>query len=206
MIKFFPDKEVGGIKGWNWLEYDTGAWEGPKKDWETAHYPNIQKYANKFRTVIQAGGNQGMYPRLLSHMFERVYTFEPDHLNFAALVSNCHHDNIIKIQAALGEQNTFCDMYRPCMSNTGMHEAKIDLNSTIPMINLDSFLTRSDVDLVMLDLEGYELPALKGMVRIIELNHPVIFVERANQAVKDFLANFGYKLITTSAMDMIFIV
>ena len=49
-----------------------------------------------FRTVIQAGGNIGVYPLALSQRFKVVYTVEPDVDNFEALEANtCNAKNIV---------------------------------------------------------------------------------------------------------------
>ena len=204
-IKYFPDKEAGGIKGWNWIDSDSGAWDGPKMDWESHHHPNIKMFVQKFRTAIQAGGNQGMYSRLLSRMFERVYTFEPDELNFKTLVSNSDQGNIYKTQAALGNENGFCDLQRPTMMNTGMHRISTTSQGDIPLIKLDNFISRSDVDLIMLDLEEFEHNALIGMNNLINASRPVIFIERPSQAVLKFMEDINYRRLANSSMDVIFI-
>ena len=69
---------------------------------------------NRRRDVVCAGGNQGLYPRLLSEIFENVYTFEPDPLSFHCLAANCQKSNIVKIQAALGRERGLVQMQ--CMS------------------------------------------------------------------------------------------
>lgn len=205
-VKYFHGKECGGIQGWNWIDTDSGAWDGPKHDWESSHYPNIQKYVSNFETVVQAGGNQGMYPRLLSRLFKKVYTFEPDPLNFKTLVTNCDQDNIVKMQAALGASDGFCEIHRRTMHNTGMHQVKSNPTEMIPLLALDMvFPIGFKVDLIMLDLEEYELYALYGMREILKKNKPVLFVERPTDSVFHFLTRLGYKSATTSAMDTIFV-
>lgn len=205
-INYYPEKTVGGITGWNWISTDTGAWDGPKSDWENYHCPSIIKYVKSYRTVIQAGGNQGMYPRLLSRLFQNVYTFEPDPLNFKTLVLNSDNDNIIKFQAALGEKNDYCVVNRLTMTNTGMHMIKLSASGVVPVLSLDqTFADMTNVDLVMLDLEGYEFNALQGMLRLIEQNKPAIFVERASRDVEYLLKNTGYSKAGTSSMDSVFV-
>lgn len=205
-LRHFPNKECGGIRGWNWIDTDFGAWEGPKVDWELHHYSNIKKFVSNFGTVVQAGGNQGMYPRLLSRMFNKVYTFEPDPLNFKTLVTNCDQDNIVKMQAALGAANGFCKVTRLTMQNTGMHKTSPNQDEVIPMISLDTiFPDHFKVDLIMLDLETYEFYALMGMGQILERNRPVLFIERPSQEIHTYLDPLGYKKVADSSMDAIFV-
>lgn len=206
MIRYYENKECGGITGWNWIESDIGAWDGPKRDWEDHHYHKIKDHVTDFRTVIQAGGNQGMYPRLLSRMFERVITFEPDPLNFKTLVTNCDNDNIIKIQGALGDHNGYCEIHRHSMQNTGMHQTKVNSTGMIPMFMLDLIIpSNAEVDLLMLDLEGFEIHALTGAMSLIKKNKPVIFAERPTNEVYSLLDRLGYTGDCMSAMDVIFV-
>lgn len=205
-IKFYHDKSVGGISGWSWIDSDVGAWALPKADWEGSHLDNIKKYVTNYRTVIQAGGNQGMYPRLLSRMFSNVYTFEPDPLNFQALTLNCDQDNVVKFQAAVGESLNYCKINRLTMSNVGMHKVHEFQNALIPIVRVDDLIDRRDVDLIMLDIEGYEIKALKGMLFTIKMNRPVMFIENPSAEVlswMDIVAD--YKVVDQSAMDTIFV-
>lgn len=205
-IQYYPDKTAGGIAGWHWISTDNGAWDGPKDDWEVAHKQNIigmlQSTGKQFRTAVQAGGNQGMYPRLLSSMFENVYTFEPDTLNFAALVLNTPVDNVVKMQCGLGGRMGTCKVNQHTMTNTGMHT--VSEGGRVPLIPLD-VLCLQNVDLLMLDLEGYEYQALQGTLQTIRTWMPVIFAERPSQEVATFLQEQGYKFVGMSKMDGVFI-
>ena len=79
---------IDGCGNWIWPKLDTGAWNGPSREWGEHHKPNVLKYVSNFTTVIQAGGNCGLYPRLYANMFNWVYTFEPEPMNFYCLVQN----------------------------------------------------------------------------------------------------------------------
>ena len=56
------------------------------------------------KVVVTAGGNMGLHTRAYSEMFERVFVFEPDTINFHALVRNNHADNVFFFKAALGSK------------------------------------------------------------------------------------------------------
>lgn len=200
------DEECDGIKPWHWITEDNGGWDGPKGDWETSHKPKILKHVGKRDCCISAGGNQGLYPRILGELFAYVYTFEPDPLNFYCLVRNCQMDNIIKIQAALGETNEMCRVIRKPMENTGMHTIELQRKEDchIPVLTIDSFHFQN-LDLIHLDLEGHELPALKGAIRNIQQHRPLIMAERGqNDAFKQFMSQYGYKNIDHSISDTIY--
>lgn len=194
---------VDGLGPWTWIREDTGAWDGPKADWETSHKEAYFKHVKKFGVAIQAGGNQGMYPRLLAQRFKAVYTFEPDPLNFYCLVQNCQEDNIVKMQAALGMKAELIKVNRHNFTNAGMHQ--VSPGGFIPSLTIDS-LNLPELDFMSLDVEGYEEKILRGAERTIEKFRPVIAAENAGGGVVSFLNAFGYKTDCVSKADTVFYV
>lgn len=188
---------------WWWVASDHGAFDGPKQDWEESHKAAYLRHVTKWDTVVQAGGNCGMYPTLFSRMFSRVYTFEPDPLNFYALTLNCQFDNIVKMQAALGDVPGMIAVRRHTMSNVGMHQVQPAEGAMIPQIRLDDIALPS-CDLIQLDIESYEIYALRGAEKTIEKFKPVIACENGNSQIEEFLARFGYKVVDRSKMDTIY--
>jgi hypothetical protein len=53
-------------------------------------------------------------------------------------------------------------------------------------------LSLPTVKLVKMDVEGHELPALHGMRRLLERDHPVLIVETGSQETADWLDDMGY--------------
>lgn len=197
------DETVSEIGPWYWQSIDSGAWDGPKSDWENSHVHAINALVKNRRVCVQAGGNQGMYPRILSSMFERVYTFEPEEKNFHCLVNNCQVSNVYKLQAALGAVSGLVGINKNVESNTGMHT--VNETGYIPMITLDS-LNLDQCDYIMLDIEGYEILALQGAFNTIDAFKPVISCENGRQEILDFLTPFGYTREATSQSDTFFVV
>jgi FkbM family methyltransferase len=195
--------DVAGVAPWLWIHSDGGAWEGPKSDWEDSHLDAIKLHVEDFRICIQAGGNQGMYPRLLKQHFEHVYTFEPDPLNFYCLTYNCQDDNIYKMQAALGSETGLARVNRLSMQNTGCHTVSTDGDCFVPMITIDT-LNLPHCGYMQLDLELYELNAIRGAAKTIERFKPVIQCENGNDQIMDFLKPFGYEIVGYSRADTIY--
>jgi len=205
---------LDGLDGWVWIcedgkpGSDGGVWTGPINDWISSHSEKFFKYVKNFDTVIQAGGALGMYPRLLANRFRFVYTFEPDPLNFFCLVNNCQVDTIIKINAALGEKNEFAQIHRADLSNAGTHAVQLTNNGRIPIMSIDSFNFNA-CDLILLDVEGFEYPAIKGAANTIEKFKPVIIAEHSRdtdvEQLLDFLTSRGYKQVDQSISDFIFV-
>lgn len=196
------DEYIAGVGPWYWLKQDIGAWAGPKIDFEKSHLAVYKKHITNWDVVVQAGGCQGMYPRLLSNMFNRVYTFEPDPLNFYVLSLNCQRDNIYKMQAAVGAENKLIGINRNVHVNVGMNTVN-ENGSAIPMITIDT-LNLNACSFIQFDLEGYELPALKGAINTIKKFKPVISCENGNADILDFLKQFGYTSVDQSVADTIY--
>lgn len=191
---------------WMWISKDTGAWEGPKEDWENHHKNKYFKYVKNFDTVITAGANQGMYARLYSKIFNKVYAFEPDPICFHCLVNNCQNKNVIKIQSALGNFNGFIGVEDYIILNekgelnTG--GIKIIDSGIIPIITIDSFNFQG-VDLIQLDVEGFEHNVILGAINTIQKFKPIIITETVTNELYNYLIEIKYKPIEQSANDVI---
>lgn len=137
---------------------------------------HVLKYCENKRDCIQAGGNFGAWPAYLATEFKRVFTYEPDEVNFGALVRNTgHHRNLIPFQSGLGAESAMVGIERD-PKNVGAHQ----LTTTpghIPVTTIDSGNPVGDIDLIMLDIEGMEPLALLGAKRTIKRCRPVIMVE-----------------------------
>ena len=159
---------IQNMQNWLTIAQDDGAWDGVRDDWPT-HNSKILEHVKRFDTVVQAGGHQGLYPRLLSDMFKFVYTFEPDPINFHCLVNNCQKDNIFKFNSALGDKHTMVCMNEPAKDlttmkdNSGMNSIDVDKIGNTPQLMIDD-LNLNSCDLIWLDVEGYEIRALTGTI------------------------------------------
>ena len=94
-------------------------------------------------------------------------------MNFRCLCTNAPAENIFKFNAALGDVHRGVGLsLRP--DNVGAHH--VDGAGDIPTLLIDD-LALQGCDLIYLDIEGYELPALRGAESTIERCKPVISIE-----------------------------
>ena len=155
--------------------------------------------------VVQAGGNLGIWPKRLAESFKTVYTFEPAADLFAVVQVNAPEKNIIKFQAALGERHELVSVARirrdgkPRPAHEGV--THITGPGVIPTLRVDD-LSLPVCDLLMLDLEGWELYALRGARETIMRCRPVLCVEVNDhirevgltpEDVRNFLSGCGYR-------------
>lgn len=139
----------------------------------------------KFNTVVQAGGNVGLFPIQLSKHFKNVITFEPDPLNLSCLYKNIEGvDNITVVEGALGSSESSCGMVEVEKNNCGANTIK-EGEGVIPVFALDD-LDIGEVNLIWLDIEGYEWKAIQGSLKTIKKYKPVIILEN-----KGLIPDFG---------------
>lgn len=124
--------------------------------------------------AVQAGGNCGVYPKKLARFFNKVITFEPDPTNFYCLKNNCNEANIDSYEAALGARDGGIELSH-IDYNTGAHHIGA-LEGSIKMTTIDG-LRLEACDLIMLDMEGFELFAISGARETIDAFKPVIMYE-----------------------------
>jgi len=197
------NETVDGLGPWYWLKDDNGAWDGPKMDWETSHKNVYFQKVQKYDVVVQAGGCLGMYPRLLARNFTKVYTFEPDPLNFHVLTLNCQDPNIVKFNCALGHEHFLVSLHRRSTSNVGMHGISLRKDEKIPVMMIDD-LALDECDMICLDVESYESAVLLGALNTIDKFRPVITCENGNDDILNILSPYGYDTHTTSVSDTIY--
>jgi len=183
------EQKVDEIGPWIWPKSDQRAFTMLANDWGALKLM-WSAYVKDLRVVVQAGGNCGMYPRLLSQYFERVYTFEPDPLNFHCLVANCPLEKIYKYQAALGDKHGMVTIDRSLDMNVGMVKVSPEGTYSVPVIMIDD-LELDYCDFLQLDVEGYENKVLRGAKKTIEKYKPVVGVENGNGRILRYLRKFG---------------
>jgi len=193
-----------GVDEFLWITSDRGAYgnerDGPLFDWIKEH-EHFMSQVKQFNTVIQAGGNCGMYARFYGNYFERVYTFEPCPKNFYCLDRNCVGDKYHKYHGGLGDKSVKYSINNTNKTNVGVHKIN-ETGGDIQMYRIDD-LELTHCDLIHLDVEGYEPKVLLGSKATIQKFKPVIILERANG--KNVIEQLGYVLYKKLRMDSVYI-
>lgn len=166
------------------------------------------------RVAVQAGGATGVWACRLAYEFEEVWTFEPLRQNWAALKFNVDTFRrrkdpkakgfIYATFGALGGRDGSADsvimqQHPNEEANAGSYQVVPvrsedcdDVENTSAMFSVDGFFSpessKLPVDLLCLDVEGYELPALQGGENVIQHHRPVVVVED-----KGLSQRYGYQ-------------
>ena len=210
-MKTFDKELIIKLDGkWFWRSDDTNFKSFRLFSSETELLEKVKPYLKGNKVVLQAGGNCGMQVVKFAEFFETVYTFEPDPINFHCLVNNLPYDNVVKFQCCLGESHKMVSMntLQDEIGGFFVNENK----GNIPTLTIDD-LNLSSCDFIQLDVEGYQLFALRGAINTIRRFKPVIsveldWVERYNFSHRDIvnlLINLGYEKVGTYTSDHIFI-
>jgi FkbM family methyltransferase len=139
----------------------------------------LRKILLRGAVVVDVGANIGIYSEFLSGCVGPsglVHSFEPSPDNFKRLSATTHDlSNVRLTQAAVGERSGECNLYVSDKLNVDHRAYKADGDSrrAVPteMIALDDYFKSGErVDLIKMDIQGYELHALRGAQRVLREN------------------------------------
>lgn len=162
-----------------------------------AHEPELTHFVQHHVQIrpggvfLDIGANLGWYSLLLAKRFPsaRIHAYEPEPQNHALLLENVRRNSCanvtvhqVAVSATSGEQQ----FYPHADKNLGRHSL-LPINDlppiTVRTVRLDDHLATlgiapEEVDLVKIDIEGYELPALRSAPRLLAAR-PLILAEYA---------------------------
>ena len=142
----------------------------------------LRKIAFQGAVVADVGANIGIYSQFLSRCVRPtglVHSFEPSPDNFKRLSAATHDlSNVRLTQAVVGERSGECKLYVSDKLNVDHRAYKADGDSrrAVPtdMVALDDYFKPGQrVDLIKMDIQGYELHALRGAQRVLQENRDI---------------------------------
>ena len=139
---------------------------------DRAEMAAMRKLVRPGMTCVDVGANIGFYTEYLSRLVGptgMVFAFEPSTDNFLAL-AQVLRPNVRAVRAAVGADNGVITLYESDDMNVdhrtypaGGPRAQVK----VPLVTLDDAVPGSEIDFLKMDIQGYELHALKGMQRIL---------------------------------------
>lgn len=142
----------------------------------------------RLRTAVQAGGHVGIFANTMSAYFRDVHTFEPDPVNYKCLKRNVKAWNVHDHNVGLGSTPGKIALTERDDHNSGSIGIDPTRQGDIEIIALD-VLDLKNVDLIYLDIEGMEGPALWGASRTVDESRPLIVCE--NKGLDDIAGTEG---------------
>ena len=144
----------------------------------------------KSMTVFDIGANMGDTALNFSKITGEkgvIYAFEPDNINFTRATKNIQLNSVTNIllqNIGLGNVNQTLKLYKVNSGNQGMNRILSDqINipySEIKVRKLDDFIDDNQInkiDLIKIDVEGYEMNVLNGGIRALKKLTPILFIE-----------------------------
>ena len=160
----------------------------------------------KFNHILDIGAWVGTWSLAMNKFCGRVVAFEPDNVHYECLVKNVP-DNVETHQLAIGSEKKMISL-----SNDDFTQSKRVIGEgSIPMITIDS-LELDDVDVIKIDVEGYEMEVLKGaedtlqnvQYVMIELNNNTKKYGSSNGKIEQYLKSLGFKSLIKQWPDQVF--
>ena len=171
------------------------------------------KAAEGSTIVLDVGANIGLFSCVAGKALQSggaVYAFEPVAENaeyFRQNLLNNHLTNVELIESAVGQEVGELDIFVSNESiathSASSRHSRGSESVSVPMTSVDAFVTSrgiGHVDVIKIDVEGYDGYVLKGAVETIKSHRPTIFIEYDPVCLKECgfePADFADLLFTT---------
>ena len=177
-----------GQQEFNFEGHEDGYLNGLQFDSESS----LERYAQKFipnnASIIDVGANIGFVSALISvhNPSARIYAIEPGLRNFEFLSKNIESNkfkNIYPFNFACGSKEGFANFYEnSAWGHVDLQVAPLenDAKYTIRVKTIDGFVQEEKlerVDLIKIDVEGFESYVFEGMVETIARFQPRVIFE-----------------------------
>jgi FkbM family methyltransferase len=141
--------------------------------------------------ALDAGANIGNHSVWLSRVFSRVVSFEPNPICTRIFEANLLLNgisNVTLVPSGLGEQEARVSFHMDRggnIGNSGVNKSAVrnaGVAFDVDLVVGDVVLTQEalaglPVELLKIDVEGHELPALRGLTRILRTHQPIVLFE-----------------------------
>lgn len=175
------------------------------------HLAVVKKYIPVGGVVIDGGANIGTFTVPYAELvgdYGKVYAYEPNPLAFECLIHNAPANVVCKM-LALGVSG-FCIVSDESKNHGAAFCCKINRKeiqeSTTIVAEIDNHYYNR-LDFIKLDIEGWELEALKGATETIKRFHPVLDIEindatlarmgLTDNDIYSYLCELGYEIVET---------
>ncbi len=160
---------------------------------------------------LDIGANIGLYTGIIgkNSAIPQIVAFECDPRNITMFKTHVQMNSLIGRvtlhEIAVGEKEGSIDLFMASATSTGKSSVvapatKEHSVQNVPMKPIDDVLNeKNKTILIKMDIEGYELPAIKGMLHLLKNNKCVMQVEilpgsEEGEETKTFLYDNGYVL------------
>jgi len=172
----------------------------------------LKKHIKPGDNVLDIGANIGFYATILSDIVGekgKIHCFEPDATNFAHLKkTTTSYKNIIINNKAVGPKTEKIKIYTSKELNVDHRTYKpeeYDAEIEIDAVSIDDYLKDVKVNFIKMDIQGFEMEAMKGMKETLKNNPNVKMIsefwpyglKKAGSSVTEYyklLQNLNFKI------------
>jgi FkbM family methyltransferase len=202
---YFPDNE----RHFTALGDDVANYQKPQRE-------KAYEYVQNWRCAVDIGAHVGIFSCDFAQRFERVVAFEPMPSTRECLLRNVPGNVDVK-PFACGSHPGKVRMERSTKNSGGSRiiaaDAMVDSLIEVEVVTLDSFGFEA-VDLIKLDVEGFEPEAILGAEQTMRRCMPVVIVEEKLKPgnfdhvkrASELLLSFGYSKGELVGADRIYVV
>lgn len=180
--------------------------------YEREQIDNMLAFAAQYKPDIfmDIGANIGLYTCIIGKNtgIRNIISFECDPRNITLFKTHVHmndlNDRVTLHEYAVGEHDRTIDLYLASNTSTGKSSVVAPATTDhsirqVPLRAIDNLMNPQDKTiLIKMDIEGYELPALKGMINILTRNKCQMQIEilpgSHGDITRSFLKDHGYTL------------
>lgn len=200
------------------LNYDDKNW------WHSIHYNKcrmcepliantVLQYINKKSIIVDIGANIGEMSIYWSKFCKHIYAFEINKETYNMLVSNIKENNISNVLTYNCGLSDISHEVKLIAHKRGNVLSRISDRGRIHanVETLDTIKINKKIDLIKIDVEGYEMKVLRGMQKTLQKYHPILVLEicdmylrryySTSEILLDFLNKNGYKKIIPIGVD-----
>lgn len=149
---------------------------------------SVTSLAGENGVFVDVGANVGQHSLYMSKHAKHVHSFEPYErvlTVFRGMVADNAIENITIHPVGLGDKAQSLPFYEPPENNLGtgsflrdFSEENHDAGSKLELVRGDDALAQLErLDVMKLDIEGYEKPAIVGLERTLAKHRPVVVME-----------------------------
>lgn len=154
---------------------------------ETREKHLLRKFLSPGCVVFDVGSNIGFYSLFFAQYHNRslsVHSFEPHPSNFWLLKQNLARlSNVFLNQTLVGDSTKQAILYLSSLSSIDHHAYPSPENQTeitVPQVSIDDYCNTHHIhrlDLIKIDVQGYEPSVIQGATKTIKQLHPHILLE-----------------------------
>ena len=167
--------------------------------WSRIHFPEAELRlldalpGGSIDTAIDVGAALGSYAWVLGRKARRVISYEPGETHGHYMTVAAAGSNVTVVRAAVGAEPGELDMFTESEDVDGRHTATLSTGNPVarapgvsirkvPVVTLDHDVPAhlapgARVDILKIDVEGFENAVLAGAARLIAEHSPVIIAE-----------------------------